>query len=253
MSWLFVPDLLEMLLIGLALGFFGGFFGVGGGIIAVPLFVSLFGMPQQLAQGTALVLVVPNLALGLYNYFKRHPIPVKFGLQIALTGVITTWFIAQWAIGLPPDLLAMLFNGFIVLAGCWMIVNTTLSHRKAPVELNNPYLLPLVGVAGGGTMGLLGLGGGLVATPLLVNVLRQSQTHAQALSLALVTPSAAVALITFANHQQVDWSLGLPMAIGGLVTVSTGVAAAHFLPERWLRRLFGLLMVAVGSTYLIAH
>ena len=42
-----------VLLIGASLGFFGGLFGIGGGIIAVPLFALGFGMDQALAQGTA--------------------------------------------------------------------------------------------------------------------------------------------------------------------------------------------------------
>lgn len=251
MSWLYVPDLVSLLLIGLAFGFFGGFFGVGGGIIAVPVFVNFFGMPQQLAQGTALVLMVPNLCLALYNYFKRHPLPAKYGAQIALGGVLATWSIAHWAVGLPSQVLALIFNGFLLIAGGWMIVNTLLSLSAKPRSLAKPYVLPLVGVAGGGSMGLLGLGGGLVATPVLVNVLGQPQVRAQALSLAMVTPCAAVALATFANHHQVNWSMGLPMAIGGIASVGLGVATAHLLPEAWLKRLFGLLMVAVGVVSIV--
>jgi len=46
MSWLALPDLLLVLSLGAALGFFGGLFGIGGGIIAVPLFIIGFGMDR---------------------------------------------------------------------------------------------------------------------------------------------------------------------------------------------------------------
>ena len=49
------------LTLGGLLGFFGGIFGIGGGILAIPLLVLGFHMEQPLAQGTALVLMVPNL------------------------------------------------------------------------------------------------------------------------------------------------------------------------------------------------
>jgi hypothetical protein len=55
---------------------------------------------------------------------------------------------------------------------------------------------------------------------------------------------AAVAACAGPGAHQVDWSIGLPLAIGGLTTVSFGVALAHRLPERGLRLLFcGLLVI----------
>lgn len=65
-----------------------------------------------------------------------------------------------------------------------------------------------------------------------------SQVVAQGLSLALALPSTGVTLVTYAVHHQVDWVIGLPLAIGGLMSISWGVKVAHALPERSLRGLF---------------
>ena len=76
-------ELLPALAVGAALGFFGGMFGIGGGIIAIPLFVIGYGMDQPLAQGTALVMmVVPNLLVGWWRYSQRHPVPIGRALSI---------------------------------------------------------------------------------------------------------------------------------------------------------------------------
>ena len=48
------------LALGAALGTVGGLFGIGGGLIAIPVLGVLFGLDQQIAQGTALVMVVPK-------------------------------------------------------------------------------------------------------------------------------------------------------------------------------------------------
>ena len=69
---------------------------------------------------------------------------------------------------------------------------------------------------------------------------------AQGLSLALVAPSSAVALATYASADRVDWALGLPMALGGLFTVSAGVAWAHRLPERRMRSAFAWMLAATA-------
>ena len=70
------------------------------------------------------------------------------------------------------------------------------------------------------------------------------QIEAQGLGLALVSPVTLVALFTYARAGEVDWELGIPLAIGGIAAIPAGVAAAYRLPERRLRLAFcGLLFV----------
>lgn len=115
----------------------------------------------------------------------------------------------------------------------------------------NVRALPLVGMVGGCSMGLLGIGGGLLAGPLLSGWMGQRQTTAQGLSLALVAPSSVVALATYAQAQRVDWQLGLPMALGGVLTVSAGVALAHRLPEKPMRTAFAAMLVGTAAWLIV--
>ena len=241
-----LPDLILFISIGAGLGFFGGLFGIGGGIIAVPLFVIGFGMDQALAQGTALVLMVPNLLIAWWRYNKNHKVPLLASFLIGMSACITTWFMAKLAVNLSQDMLHWVFNGFILLVG----IHLFLVSRKIQLGLEQAQLktsaMPVVGFLGGTAMGLLGMGGSLVSTPLLTNVLKQNQTVAQSLSLALVAPSSIIALSTYAHAHKVNWGFGLPLAFGGLFTVSLGVALAHHLPEHILRRSFACVMVVTA-------
>jgi len=253
MEWPALTDLLLVLSLGAVLGFFGGLFGIGGGIVAVPLFILGFGMEQALAQGTALVLMVPNLLIGWWRYNQHHRLPWLAVAVIGTSATLTTWLTAKLAVRLDQNVLHWVFNLFILAVGVRMIL-----LRKNPSENQNrsnqprTAAMPLVGMLGGTSMGLLGMGGGLVATPLLTTVFKHTQTTAQALSLALVAPSSVVALTTYAAAHRVDWKLGLPLALGGLFTVSAGVAVAHHLPEKALRRSFGTVMV-VAAFWLIVQ
>lgn len=242
--------LLPALAVGAALGFFGGLFGIGGGIIAVPLFVIGYGMAQPMAQGTALVLMVPNLLVGWWRYNQRHPVPPRRALTIGVISMATTWGVAHFANALDPAALKAVFSVFLLGVALRM-----LARRKGAAESRpkiDPRYLPLVGVAGGSSMGLLGVGGGLVATPIITGLFGQKQTVAQSLSLALVAPSSVVALTVYGGAGQVDWTIGLPMAASGLLTVSAGVGLAHRLPEKQMRTAFAVMLLLTALWLLVS-
>ena len=240
--------LLELVMLGAGLGFAGGLFGIGGGIVAIPVLTIGFGATQATAQGTALVLMVPNLLIAWWRYARHNPTPLKEVAGIALVSTITTWATAQLAHWLDQAMLRSIFALFLL----YLAVRMT-GMVKPAAETHSPHdrkFLPLVGIAGGSSMGLLGVGGGLVATPLFARFFGLSQRAAQSLGLALVAPSSVIALGAYAQNQQVDWHLGIPLAVGGLFTVASGVALAHRLPEKKLRFCFGV-MVGLTSLWLL--
>jgi uncharacterized membrane protein YfcA len=246
-----LPELLLMLSLGAALGFFGGLFGIGGGIIVIPLLVLGFGMEQAVAQGTALVMMVPNLLIAWFRYNQREPVAWRTALQIGALASLTTWLVAHIATRLAPDIMRTVFALFLLALSLRLLLQKPLNPRTPPRAPRSLRLLPLVGVVGGSSMGLLGVGGGLVATPLFTGWFGQKQTVAQSLSLALVAPSSIIALLTYSSAARVDWAIGLPLAVGGLFTVSAGVAVAHRLPERRMRAAFAW-MVLCTALWLLA-
>jgi branched-chain amino acid transport system permease protein len=64
------------------IGFMGGALGIGGGLIAIPALVLLMGMSQQLAQGTALIMVLPTIMMAVRKYNQQ----VRIDKRVALAG-----------------------------------------------------------------------------------------------------------------------------------------------------------------------
>jgi len=237
--------LLGLLLLGASLGFSGGMFGIGGGIVAIPILTLGFGMDQATAQGTALVMMVPNLAVAWWRYARHNPVPLREAIGVSLAGTVTTWATARLADSLNQGALRALFALFLLFVA-WQM---TRSPSQQAVERRQGFdrrFLPLIGTAGGASMGLLGIGGGLVAIPLFTRLFRLDQRVAQSLGLALVAPSSIIALGTYAGHERVNWMIGACLAVGGVGTVAAGVDLAHRLPERKLRFWFGLLAGLTG-------
>ena len=106
-------------LIGLTAGVSSGLFGIGGGVIIVPLLVYLFKFQQQTATATSLVaLLLPVGILGIINYYRAGFIQmdnVKLGLVIATVMFFGTFLGSKLAINLPSLTLTRMFSVFLVL------------------------------------------------------------------------------------------------------------------------------------------
>ncbi|NNA12678.1 sulfite exporter TauE/SafE family protein [Pseudomonas lundensis] len=241
-------DVVMYTALGVALGAMGGLFGIGGGLIAIPVLGLWFGLDQQMAQGTALVMSVPNVLVALYRYNQRNRIDLRQALPLVVMSFCFAWLGAMLAVGLDQRIIRWGFVGFLLAITLYNLIKLYGAAAQAPT--GSRYGWPWYGALGalaGTTGGLFGVGGAVVAAPVLTSVFGTSQVVAQGMSLALAAPSTSVTLLTYAVHHEVNWLMGVPMAIGGLLSISWGVKVAHALPERVLRALYcGFLLVCAG-------
>jgi uncharacterized membrane protein YfcA len=102
------------------------------------------------------------------------------------------------------------------------------------------------GVVTGILSGVLGVGGGIFMVPFLVLVVGVSQHAAQATSLLVVLPTAAVGSWSLYRRGVGDPPTALRMGVVGMVGSITGTAVALSLPAPALRICFAVLMVVIG-------
>jgi uncharacterized membrane protein YfcA len=245
-------EVMEYLALGIAMGTLGGIFGIGGGLIAIPVLALVFGMNQQLAQGTALVMVVPNVLMATWRYHQRTPINFRHALALSVGGFLAAWLGSTLAVRLDANAMRVGFAGFMLLLAADNYAQTFIPRPAASTQMRHGW--PWLGVLGGcsGLLGgFFGVGGAVLATPVLTSVFGTSQVVAQGLSLALAAPSTGITLVTYALHRHVDWAMGIPLAIGGLLSVSWGVKVAHALPERKLRQAFCGFLVLCAVLLLV--
>src|SRR5690242_21702704 len=72
-------------------GLLGGLFGVGGGFLVIPLLGFFYGMDQQTAQGTALIMVVPNVLWAFSRYQRRFGLDLRMAAAIAGSALIAAY------------------------------------------------------------------------------------------------------------------------------------------------------------------
>ena len=104
-----------------------------------------------------------------------------------------------------------------------------------------------IGLVAGVLAGLFGVGGGILFVPTLTLVLGLTQLHAEASSLLAILPTAAAGAWRQRQYGNVRWRPALILGLSAIIGVEAGVQIAEALPEHALRRLFGLLMLAVAA------
>jgi uncharacterized membrane protein YfcA len=239
---------------GAALGVVGGLLGIGGGLIAIPVLGALYGMDQHLAQGTALVMIAPNVLLGFFRYRQRNPIDLRSVAAMALFAMATTYLAARLAAGIDAGALRTAFAVFLILLALYFgrRAKRTTGLDAPPARPMPRAALPVLGMFSGTMSGIFTVGGGLIVVPALVSLFGIKQTRAQGMGLALAAPGAVTALIAYGQGGYVDWRVGLPMALGGVLSVSWGVALAHRFSAARLRMCFSVVLLGTAVMMLVA-
>jgi uncharacterized membrane protein YfcA len=108
------------ILTGILAGIASGLFGIGGGLVIIPILIFVFGMDQHAANGTSLVaLLLPVGAFAVWNYWhagKINQSHLQAGLWVALGMAAGAYLGSKFAVGLNPQTLRRIFAIFMILA-----------------------------------------------------------------------------------------------------------------------------------------
>jgi len=114
--------LLACLGIGAVAGVFAGLFGIGGGLVIVPLLL-LLGFDQKLATGTSLgALLLPSGLPGVIRYYQAGQLEVLAAVPVALGLLVGALFGARFALGLSSKTVRRLFGIFLFFIGLRFIL-----------------------------------------------------------------------------------------------------------------------------------
>ena len=111
-----------VLLTGLVGGIASGLFGIGGGVIMIPLLGLLLGFPQHRAQGTSLVALIPPTGLlAVWAYGTAGYVDWRTGLLL-IPGIFFGGIAGgNLAKRIPSALMRRIFAVLIFLLGLWQV------------------------------------------------------------------------------------------------------------------------------------
>lgn len=146
----------------------------------------------------------------------------------------------------------------LIPLGVWLVLtgpSHTNSLDRPVVRIPAPVLVVLAGVVGC-VGGIYGIGGGAILAPIPIGLGRKpAQVAPAALAATFVTSAGGVITFTILSlHQHIcvapDWPTGIALGVGGLAGGYTGARIQSTVPELLIRRLVGVLVIAIGAYYL---
>jgi uncharacterized protein len=108
--------------IGLVAGVFSALFGVGGGIVAVPLLILFAGLPERVATATSLGAIGITALAGVVFFAIRGDVHVGYAVLVGLpaaAGAVAGTALQQ---RVPVRALTYLFAGLLVAVSIWLLV-----------------------------------------------------------------------------------------------------------------------------------
>jgi len=238
--------LLRAAALGLAAGFLSGLFGVGGGILIVPVLVLAMSMNQRLAHGTSLAAVLPIACSGVIGFALEDSVdwPVAAALIAgAMAGAVVG---THWLHKLPTHVLAYAFAAVLLLSALRLVLDHSEAGGRGPLRLLGVVALVLLGLASGTLAGLLGVGGGVVMVPAMIILWGIPGAVAKGTSLAVIIPTSVVATIRNAKRGNADLAVAAAVGFAGVVSAFAASQISVGLDESTSNALFAALLSVVA-------
>lgn len=253
------------LVVGTVAGTLAGLFGIGGGLVIVPVLIFGFQMQQvspevaaHLAVGTSLATIVFTSLSSIRSHHVKKA--VRWDLfRPMMVGIIAGAALGAWTASLLSGAALQLIIGvFVVAMGLKMLFQ---ANPRPGRDVPGLVGLGLAGSGIGWASAIFGIGGGTLTVPFLswCNVrMQQAIGTSAACGLPIAVAGALTNVATGWQHPSLpDYSAGfvyLPALLGvtltSVVFARFGAELAHRLDARMLKRIFAILLIVIGIRFL---
>lgn len=245
------PHWFALVAVGLVGGLFAGVFGVGGGLVMVPLLIWWAKMAQRLAHATSLLAITPAAIVGAVSYGIGGIFEWEIALIVATGSVIGAqigaWLLRTISIGL----LRWGFIAFVLGSSVGLFLESPERGGTLEITILVAILLFLLGLAMGVSAGLFGIGGGVIVIPVLMLGFGQSDLLAKGVSLLAMAPGSISGSISHLRHGSTRLRHGAWVAAGAIVTTPIGAYVAFALDPTSAGILFAVLLLIVATNLTI--
>lgn len=224
-----------LILVGTLAGFLNILAG-GGSLLTLPLLIFM-GLPSATANGTNRVAIFCQNIFAITGFKRQGVFPIRLAALCTLPALVGSYIGANLAVSIDDQT----FKRLLALIMIGVLVFTTLDPAKR-LRQQEAHMSPwrvvvllvsffLVGIYGGFVQAGVGF---LIITALLVHGLDLVKINA--VKVLVIFAFTIIALGVFILHGQVDYSLGLALAVGNSLGGWIGTHVAVKRGHNWIKR-----------------
>jgi uncharacterized protein len=230
--------------------------GISGAVLLLPFQVSVLRTPSPAVTPTNLLYNVVATPGALYQYWRQGQTGGWLALVLTagtLPGVIAGSVIRVELLPASRDF-DLVIAAVLIPLGAWLALTRPprAGGQDRPARVIPAPVLAALAAAVGCVGGIYGIGGGSILAPVLIGTGRTpSEVAPAALASTFTTSVAGVITFTILSLQRhgavaPDWPTGIALGAGGLAGAYTGARLQSRMPEALIRRLVGILVIAIG-------
>lgn len=249
-------------LVGVSLGLLGG----GGSILTVPILTYVLGMDPREAIAASLFIVGVTSLVGMISHARSGRVRWRTGLIFGLAGMAGAFAGGLLGGYIPGAVLMVLFAVMMIVTATAMIRGRRKTKAAQPSgeqpgsepaggepAEHKPALLRILldGFGVGIATGLVGAGGGFLVVPALNLLGGLPMAIAVGTSLLVIAMKSFAGLGGYLLSVQVQWPIVLAVTGIAILGSFAGVALAGRIPEKALRKAFGIFVLVMGAFVLV--
>ncbi len=260
--------MIGLLLLGVIAGIVGSLFGIGGGIIFIPVLTIVYKLPAVEAAAISLIGILA-LSAGAASYYTEHKVAnIRLGLYLeigttlgAIVGAFVAGLIEQWII-------FAVFAAFVTLNGLRMLF----SHGRDCGSTEGEHEFYTKDMKTGETVGydlkhktagsaicfiagvyssVTGVGGGVIKVPVMNNFMGVPLKAATATSSYMIGITAFCGAMVYFVNGDINLEFAACVAIGSYVGMLIGTRASRYFDVSSLKRYFALVLFASAASMLL--
>jgi len=238
---------MELVFLGIVTGFVSGFFGVGGGMILVPMLL-FYGFDMKSAVAISVMQMVFSSTYGTFLNYKRNKTLLKDGIIIGVGGFVGGSLSGFIVPNVDAQYLKYLFL-LIVIVGVITIYISPTEHKKI-VKKHNKFSLIIIGFIIGMIAMSIGVGGSVILTPILVGFMYYKLKDAASLGLFFVIFSSVAGFISLASNGHMHFNEGFIIGLASLLGVFFGIQTKQIIQIKSYKNLtLGLYLIIIVSIF----
>ena len=235
------------IIFGIITGFVSGFFGVGGGMILVPLLL-LYGYDMKSSVAISIMQMVFSSIYGTLLNYKKNKSILKDGIILGVGGFIGGSLSGILVPNIDGQYLKYLFFLIVLLAIVRVYLSPTEQNKN--VEKQNTLSLVFIGFIIGMIAMSIGVGGSVMLTPILVGYMFYNLKDASSLGLFFVIFSSLAGFISLSISGNMLYYEGFIIGISALVGVYIGIKVKNIIKLQSYKVLILALYILIAISIL---